>query len=35
MYKLIKQEGKARRGVFETVHGTDACFYECSYLWGH
>ena len=22
MYKLIKQEGKARRGVFETVHGT-------------
>lgn len=22
MYKLLKQEGKARRGVFETVHGT-------------
>lgn len=22
MYKLIKQEGRARRGVFETVHGT-------------
>lgn len=22
MYKLIKQEGNARRGVFETVHGT-------------
>ncbi len=22
MYRLIKQEGRARRGVFETVHGT-------------
>lgn len=22
MYKLLKQEGKARRGIFETVHGT-------------
>jgi queuine tRNA-ribosyltransferase len=22
MYELIKQEGKARRGRFETVHGT-------------
>ena len=22
MFKLIKTEGKARRGVFETVHGT-------------
>ena len=22
MYTLLKQEGKARRGKFETVHGT-------------
>ena len=22
MYRLIKKEGNARRGVFETVHGT-------------
>ena len=22
MYKLLKQEGAARRGVFETAHGT-------------
>ena len=22
MYKLLKQSGRARRGVFETVHGT-------------
>ena len=31
MYTLLKKEGKARRGQFETVHGTfqTPCFYEC------
>ena len=30
MFKIIKTENLARRGIFETVHGTiQTPFYEC------
>ena len=35
MYTLLKKEGKARRGQFETVHGTFQTLYECRHSGGY